>query len=104
MNKYLKFVLVIVFIVVIIFAINYLFFTETGQIRVDIKKDDVVIEEKKYYLNVDNYKDLKIPEKEFKKIDFDNANEYEISFTYNTLFKKGNIDYLKEYGKKWNKS
>lgn len=96
MKKYIKLLIAVMVISIVLMAINYLFFTETGQIRSEISKSDITSENNTYYLNVANYKHLKLPKEEFEKIDLETISEYKISFKYNNLFEKGNVDLIQK--------
>lgn len=99
MHKYLKIILIFIFICIFLLIVNYLFFTDEGQIRAEIGENNITIEDSDYYLNVENYKNLKLPKKEFEKINLKDTEEYNIYFSYNKLLKKGNIDFIIKYGK-----
>lgn len=96
MKKYVKLLFIVMFISIVLMAINYLFFTEIGEIRSEISKNNITSENNTYYLNVDNYKHLKLPKEELEKIDLDTISEYKISFKYNRLFEKGNVDLIQK--------
>lgn len=96
MKKYVKLLIAVMVISIVLMAINYLFFTEIGEIRSEISKNNITSENNTYYLNVDNYKHLKLPKEELEKIDLDTISEYKISFKYNRLFEKGNVDLIQK--------
>lgn len=98
MKKIIKILLSIFLVLVIFLSVNYIFFTETGELRVNINSENVSHHQGKYYLDIDNYKNLDLPIKYYEKIDMDTSEDYKVSFQYNSLFKRGSVDYLERYG------
>ncbi|WP_010289273.1 hypothetical protein [Kurthia massiliensis] len=102
-NSFIKIIIGVILTLVVLWGVNYIFFTEEGEIRTTIEEKNITTAKDIHNLNIESYKNLTLPDQYYKKIDLAQKEEYTISFTYNKLLKKGNIDYLERYGENFNK-
>lgn len=102
-NPFIKICIGVIVTLVVLWGVNYIFFTEEGEIRATIEGKNITTDKDVHTLNIESYKNLTLPDQYYKKIDLAQKEEYKISFTYNKFLKKGSIDYLERYGENFNK-
>lgn len=102
MNKWLKSVVFVGIGGLLFFTVNYLFFHSEGQIRTSITQENIVQKNDTYYLVVDDAS-YEIDEQFQKRIDTTDTIEYDIDYTYNSLFQRGKIVELHKIGTNYNK-
>ena len=96
LGKLTKWIILFFFILFCFWGINKLFYEEISDGRYTVEKKDIAKEDNRYYLKLNQYK-LKLPNKYYNKIENSPA-DYNISYSYNSLFKKGKISYIEKYG------
>lgn len=101
-NKGVKSVLFVVLGVLLFLAVNYLFFHSEGQMRTSITQQNIVEKNDTYYLVIDDVS-YELDEKFQKRIDTNDTIEYNIDYTYNSLFQRGEIVELDKIGANYSK-
>lgn len=102
MTKWMKTVVSVVLGCLLFFAMNYLFFHSEGQLRTGIAKNNIVQKNDVYYLVVDD-QSYELDEKLKKRIDINDTIEYDVEYTYNSLFQRGKVVELQKIGANYSK-
>lgn len=96
LGKLTKWIILFIFILFCFWGINKLFYEEISDGRYTVEKKDISKVDNTYYIKLNQYK-LKLPNKYYKRI-VNSSADYKILYSYNTLFKKGEISHLEKYG------
>lgn len=102
MNKWLKSIVFVVIGGLLFFTVNYLFFHSEGQMRTSIEQKNIVQKNDKHYVIIDD-ESYEIDEQFQKRIDPNDTIEYDIDYTYNSLFQRGKIVELHKIGANYSK-
>ncbi|GEK35491.1 hypothetical protein [Kurthia sibirica] len=96
MTKTTKSITIIAVILFVMWFVNTFFLEVREEGRKDISQQQFFMEGNDHFIKINDY-DLKISDENFKKINLNDNSSYKLSFTYNKLFKSGQIEKVIKY-------